>query len=608
MHKNMNNRQIAELLRAISAAYEIKGSKNNRFRTAAYDNAADAVEHLSSEAKDIWEEGKLEQVSGIGESISRHMEEVFIKGTSKHFEKILGDLPPAMFELLKLNGVGPRRAYQLSRGLKINNKNPIQDLEKKAKKGKVAQLEGFGKESEADILSAISEYQAKKANRMLLPQAENIAAEILNWMKKAKEVEKIETLGSLRRRASTVGDIDLAVATKNPKAVLAHFVKYPKALRILGKGDHKASIVLPNDIQVDLMTIDPDSFGSLLQHFTGSKHHNIALRQYAQDRGLSLSEYGIRKLQNKSTKTQSNSKSKLKKFKTEEAFYNFLGLKYLPPELREDMGEIEASLRQAQGKPNGLPNVVKLSDIKADLQLHSSFNIETSHDLGNDTMEKMTEKANQLGYEYIAFTEHNPSQSGHSEKDIVKILKHKKEKVLRLNENKNYSRVKKVFNSLEIDILPDGSLPVSDRGLEFVDFALVSIHSSFRKSRREMTRRVLRALKHPKVKIFAHPTGRILNRRESIELDWEEIFQFCLDNSKWVEINASPKRLDLPDYLVREAVKCGVKLTLGTDAHNIAAMDNMKYGVDVAQRGWAQKSDIINTRSLKEFELLIFSL
>lgn len=604
----MNNRQIAELLRAISAAYEIKGSKNNRFRTVAYDNAADAVEHLSSEAKDIWEEGKLEQVSGIGESISRHMEEVFIKGTSKHFEKILGDLPPAMFELLKLNGVGPRRAYQLSRGLKINNKNPIQDLEKKAKKGKVAQLEGFGKESEADILSAISEYQAKKANRMLLPQAENIAAEILNWMKKAKEVEKIETLGSLRRRASTVGDIDLAVATKNPKAVLAHFVKYPKALRILGKGDHKASIVLPNDIQVDLMTIDPDSFGSLLQHFTGSKHHNIALRQYAQDRGLSLSEYGIRKLQNKSTKTQSNSKSKLKKFKTEEAFYNFLGLKYLPPELREDMGEIEASLRQAQGKPNGLPNVVKLSDIKADLQLHSSFNIETSHDLGNDTMEKMTEKANQLGYEYIAFTEHNPSQSGHSEKDIVKILKHKKEKVLRLNENKNYSRVKKVFNSLEIDILPDGSLPVSDRGLEFVDFALVSIHSSFRKSRREMTRRVLRALKHPKVKIFAHPTGRILNRRESIELDWEEIFQFCLDNSKWVEINASPKRLDLPDYLVREAVKCGVKLTLGTDAHNIAAMDNMKYGVDVAQRGWAQKSDIINTRSLKEFELLIFSL
>lgn len=604
----MNNRQIAELLRAISAAYEIKGSKNNRFRTAAYDNAADAVEHLSSEAKDIWEEGKLEQVSGIGESISRHMEEVFIKGTSKHFEKILGDLPPAMFELLKLNGVGPRRAYQLSRGLKINNKNPIQDLEKKAKKGKVAQLEGFGKESEADILSAISEYQAKKANRMLLPQAENIAAEILNWMKKAKEVEKIETLGSLRRRASTVGDIDLAVATKNPKAVLAHFVKYPKALRILGKGDHKASIVLPNDIQVDLMTIDPDSFGSLLQHFTGSKHHNIALRQYAQDRGLSLSEYGIRKLQNKSIKTQSNSKSKLKKFKTEEGFYNFLGLKYLPPELREDMGEIEASLRQAQGKPNGLPNVVKLSDIKADLQLHSSFNIETSHDLGNDTMEKMTEKANQLGYEYIAFTEHNPSQSGHSEKDIVKILKHKKEKVLRLNENKNYSRVKKVFNSLEIDILPDGSLPVSDRGLEFVDFALVSIHSSFRKSRREMTRRVLRALKHPKVKIFAHPTGRILNRRESIELDWEEIFQFCLDNSKWVEINASPKRLDLPDYLVREAVKCGVKLTLGTDAHNIAAMDNMKYGVDVAQRGWAQKSDIINTRSLKEFELLIFSL
>ena len=343
------------------------------------------------------------------------------------------------------------------------------------------------------------------------------------------------------------------------------------------------------------MAQPPESYGSLLQHFTGSKHHNIALREYALKNGLSLSEYGIRKSQTPG--------SKIQKFKTEKEFYRYLGLEYIEPELREDTGEIEAA------KGNMLPKLVELKDVKSDLQIHSSFDIETSHDLGESTMEEIVKKADELGYEYLAFTEHNPSQKGHTDKQIVEILKKKREKIDQLNyslaKGRN-NRIQKVFNSLEIDMKSDGRLPVSEEGLDTLDFALVSIHSNFDLERGAQTKRVLSALSHPKVKIFAHPTGRKLNEREGAELNWPEIFNFCLKNEKWIEINCDPMRLDLPDTLVREAVKTGVKLTFGTDAHHKDGLNNMIFGLSVARRGWATSSDIINTRSLGEFEKLIF--
>jgi DNA polymerase (family 10) len=338
------------------------------------------------------------------------------------------------------------------------------------------------------------------------------------------------------------------------------------------------------------MVQEPDSYGSLLQHFTGSKHHNIALREYAIKHDMSLSEYGIKK------------KGKMVKCTSEEEFYKTLGMEWIPPELREDSGEIEAALNHK------LPKLVELFDVKADLQIHSDFDVETSHDLGESSMEEIIKQGSAQGYEYLAFTEHNPSQSGHTEKQTVEILKKKSEKIEQLNYSLRKSGkkgVQKVFNSLEIDILPDGKLPVPNEGLETLDFALVSIHSSFSLDRATMTRRVLSALSHPKVKIFAHPTARKLNEREGIELNWPEIFDFCLKNRKWIEINADPMRLDLPDTLVREAVKKGVKLTLGTDAHHKDGLRNMEFGVSVARRGWATDSDIINTRSLSEFEKLL---
>ena len=279
-----------------------------------------------------------------------------------------------------------------------------------------------------------------------------------------------------------------------------------------------------------------------------------------------------------------------------------MGMEWIPPELREDSGEIEAALE------NKLPKLVEASEIKADLQIHSSFDIETSHDIGESSMAEIVETANSLAYEYLAFTEHNPSKSQHSAGQIVELLKRKREAIDKINYSIVKSKtgsVKKVFNSLEVDILPEGGLPVPEEGLDILDFALVSVHSSFRLAKGDMTKRVLSGLSHPKAKIFAHPTARKLNEREGIELNWPEIFEFCIKNRKWLEINADPMRLDLPDNLVHDAVKAGVKLTLGTDAHHKDGLNNMPYGVSVARRGWATKEDIVNTRNLDQFENLL---
>ena len=593
IYKNMTNVEIADLLRAVSAAYEIQGKKENRFKIIAYGRAADAVEHSSSEIKDLWDDGKLEQLAGVGPSIAQHLGEIFTTGKSKHFDEVMGDIPQAVFELIKIPGIGPSRAATLVRALKISSKSPYDDLKKAAEEGRVAKLEGFGEDSQAAIMKSLEEYKGRDKDRMMLNYAEGRATEVVEWMGQCPEVERVDTLGSLRRKASTVGDIDIAVATDKPKAVLEHFVNFPKKVRILEKGEKTASIIIPGNLQIDLMVGPVSQYGALLQHFTGSKHHNIALREFANKKGWSLSEYGIRKFEARSTKSETN--SKLKKFKTEEEFYKFLGLEYIPPELREDMGEIEAAQRKA------VPSLVELKDIKADLQIHTNFDIETSHDLGESSMEEILDKALALGYEYVAFTDHNPSHSRHSKKQIIELIKRRGEKI------KVIRHKVKAFNSLEVDIMPDGSLPVPEEGLELLDFALVSIHSSFNQSRKEATERVLRAFDNPKVKIFAHPTGRKINEREGVEFEWPKIFEVCKKRNIWLEVNASPSRLDLPDYLVKEAVDAGVKLTMGTDAHHAGDMGNMIYAVYTARRGWAQKNDIINARSLKDFEKFLIS-
>lgn len=588
MNENkLTNLQIADLLKNVAASYQINSETKNKFKIIAYQRAADAVEHATSELKDLFDEGKLEDVPGVGPSIAEHLAELFKTGESKHFKEVMKDVPAPVFELMKVQGIGPKTALKLVKTLGINN---FKELEEAAKEGKIAQMEGFGEDSQAAILKSLGEVKGRE-RRLLFPYANVIAQEIIEWMD-IPAVKKINPLGSLRRKAATIGDLDIAVATDKPASVLEHFVKYPKAQRILEKGTISAGIVVPGDVQVDLMVQPPEAYGALLQHFTGSKHHNIALRELALKKGLSLSEKGIKDL-----KTE-----KMKAYPTEKEFYRAIGLDWVPPELREDAGEIEMAAK------GDLPKLIELSDVRGDLQMHSDFDIETSHDVGASSMRELVEKANSLGYEYIAFTEHNPSRSKHNDAEIIELLKRKKDKVDDINyslkkEKKN--SIQKVFNSLEIDIMPDGKLSVPDAGLELLDFALVSIHSQFRLPRAESTKRILAALNHEKVKVMAHPTGRKINERESVDADWRIIFEFCAKNNKYMEINCDPSRLDLPDFLVKEALDLGCKFTFGTDAHHVDHMDNMPYGINVARRGWLEKADVVNTMSLQDFTKML---
>ena len=600
--KDMDNLEIANLFRAISASYQIEDKDGNKFKIIAYDRAADAIEHLSSEAKDLYDDGKLGEIPGVGESISNHLKEIFHKGKSKHFEKILMKIPESVFELIPLEGIGPKLAFRLVKLLKIEAPNSIEKLKIFAQQGKIQELEGFGEDSQKSILNAIIDYKGK-FKRYLLNYAEDVAVLITEWMKNNKYLLRIDTLGSLRRKDSTIGDIDLSCSTNKPHEIIKHFVNYPNSIRTLEEGERKASIIIPGNIQVDLRVQEPKSYGSLLQHFTGSKHHNIKLREYAMKHksSMSLSEYGITRI----TTTNSNIKYKkpnIIQFSDELSFYNYLNLDWIPPELREDNGEIEASLRHE------LPKLVENKEIKGDLQIHSNYDTQTSHDIGLSDFNKITQKSIEMGYEYIAITDHNPSLGKHTDNQIFDIIKRRKEVIDQYNysfKNLYPKRVFKLFNSLEIDILKDGKLPISERVLQLLDFALVSIHSGFRTERNVLTANIINALDHPKVKIFAHPTGRKLGEREGVDIEWENIFAFCNEHNKWIEINGDPMRLDLPDYLVKEAVKNNILLTLGTDSHHVDHMNNMKYAIYVARRGWAEKRNIINTRSLEDFEKML---
>ncbi len=610
----------------MAAAYEILGE--NQFKVIAYDKAADSIEHATSEIKDLWDDGKLDTVPGIGKSISEHLDELFKTGKVKHFETVMKKVPTGVFPLLGVPGLGPKKAFKLAKILKLNNpKTVIADLAKAAETHKIAGLEGFGEKSESDILVSIEIFNkgAVKENRMELPMADSIAQEVIFYLKKLSAVQKIDVLGSLRREVSTIGDIDIAVATTKPKEIIDYFVKFPHQ-KLIEQGPTGASLLLHNGRQVDLRVADPKTYGAMLQYFTGSKNHNIKLRTWALSKGLSLSEYGIKNTDTGKTST----------YATEEEFYKALKLPWIPPELREDKGELEAALRQVQGKPDGLPKLVELKDIKGDLHIHTSFDLEPSHDLGASPLTDYLDRAAELGYEYIGISDHNPSTGNHSPEKITEIMKKRqsfyknelakwqqnyKNKSLRdrsdgeaISQNKYgiaaspakqdpRNDIKGIFIMCEVDIQPDGRLALPDKAFDFVDAVIVSVHTVFNQSKEVMTKRVIVGMTaHPKVRILGHPTGRLLARREGYELDWEKIFETCRKNKIALEINAHPVRLDLPDTIVYEAVKKGLIFCIDTDSHQVDQMSVMKYGVSVARRGWATKNDIVNTLEYNKFK------
>lgn len=580
----MTNQEVAKLLSNVAVAYSILDENKYKFQIIAYQRAAESISKLNNEFSSYLQKENKEKIPGIGNGIMAHLKELFRSGKVKHFESVLKKIPSSVFVLLNIPTFGPKKAYKLVKILKINNpKSAIQDIKKAAESGKIAKIPSFGEKSQEDILRALKEYSkgGEKNNKMILPYAFALASSIISYLKKSPLVITAETLGSLRRMKETIGDVDIAVSSDKSKSIIAYFTEYPNKERVVEQGEKTASIVAGGR-QIDLMVQTPKSFGSLLQHFTGSKEHNIKLREYALKKGLSISEYGIKNLKT----------GKIKNFTDEKGVYNYLGLDDIPPELREGKNEIELA------KTHTLPKLLELNNIKGDLHIHSNYNIEPSHDLGTNDYETLIKKAIELKYEYIGFSEHNPSISKHNKDQIYSIL---------LRRNKIIEQIKKsiknirIINLLEIDILSSGELPIDNRSLSLIDAAIVSIHSAFHQEKEIMTKRILKGLSYPKVKILAHPTGRLVNKRSGYEADWEKIFKYASENSKALEINSWPERLDLPSALVEEAKNYGVKFVINTDAHETSQMKNMFFGVSVARRAACSKKDILNTLPYEDF-------
>ena len=572
----ISNAKVAKILRNVVAAYTIKKA-GNIFQIRAYENAADSIEHSTAEIWDLWEEGKLDTVPGLGKAIQGYLDELFKKGEVVHFIDVQKGIPKIVFELLDIPGVGPKTAQKIAE-FGISN---LADLEKKLKDGKLIE-KGFSAKLAQNILEGLRQ-SSSKSGRMLLPYAFAQAEKILSYINISKDVIDAHFLGSLRRMVATIGDLDFSASSKNSEKVIDYFCKMPNVSRIQDKGPNMATIVLKNGLQLDLLVGEPDSYGALLQHFTGSKNHNIHLRTLALRKGLSLSEQGVRRVQNE----------KIIETKTEEEFYDLLGMQTPLPELREDSGEIEAALAHK------LPSLVELKDIKGDLHLHSNFPIKSpSHGPGVNSIEEIVSTGKSLGYEFIGISDHPLGISTTSEKEKIEWVKQRTKFIQNIRSKTKSIRV---LNGLEIDILGDGSLSVPEEGLKMLDYCIAGIHSGHRGSKESITKRLLAALNSPYVDIISHPTNRLLNERDSSDADWPEIFRLAAKNNKLLEINGFPNRLDLRDDLVRMALEYGVKFVINTDAHQVEQMNNMKFGVSVARRGWAESKDIVNTWDWKDF-------
>lgn len=568
------NKEIVTILKEALASMEVKDV--NKFEIRAYQNAAAAIDNLTTSVFELWENNRLKEIPGVGTTLASHLDELFNTGTVKRFEELQSGLPQGMFSLIGIRGIGAKKALKLAMAFKLaTREDAVEKLKLVAEAGKIRNLESFGEKSEQDILKAITETKMTKneKQRLLLYQAEEIAERLINYIKECKAVLQVEALGSLRRRNSTVGDLDIAVSTNDSEQVIAHFMKFSEIEDNLGQGEKKARVVLKNDIQVDLRTSTPEAFGSMMQYFTGSKQHNVILRTYALEHGKSLSEYGIK------------FKDKLHEFADEEGFYKFVGLQYIPPELRSGKNEVETA------HAHKIPQLIELSDLKGDLHTH------TNDSDGINSFEEMTAEAIRLGYEYYGVSDHAPSVQNRGYAEVAKIIKEKRAKIEKFNKSQNKL---KVLFGYEVNILADATLALPDELLKELDYVIASVHTSFTQDREKMTERLVKALENPYVTILGHPTGRLINEREACDVNWAKVFEAASANHKIIEINSQPNRLDLTDDLVKEALEYGIKFIISTDAHAIDQLHMMRYGVDVARRGWLTKESVVN-QGMSEF-------
>lgn len=567
----MKNKLAAEIFRHIAELLEIQGE--NPFRIRAYLKAAQNLESLSEDIADLAQRSELEKIPGIGKDLAEKIKEIVGTGKLKFYQRLQQDIPEGLTALMSVPGLGPKTAKLLFDKLQIKN---IADLEKAVRKHKISTLPGIKEKTEENILQGIA-LTRQAQEKMSLAEAMSVADGFIQALRKLKETKHIEPAGSLRRRKETVRDVDILVTSRQAKRVMDLFVKLPQVKQVLLQGPTKSSVLTRGNIQVDLRIVQPRSFGAALLYFTGSKEHNIKLRQLAVKRGLKINEYGLFK------------KDRYVVGKTEQEIFKRLKLAYIHPELREDRGEIEAGLK---GK---LPKVIGLKDIKGDLHVHSQWSD------GSYSIEDISKAAQEKGYEYIAICDH--SQSIKIAKGLsIERLKRQIDLIHKLNRKLKGMRV---LAGSEVDIKGDGSLDYPDAILRELDIVIAAIHTGFKQGQEQLTKRITAAMDNKYVNIISHPSGRLIGRRQAYALDMEAVLQKAAQTATLMEINAFPDRLDLTDINAHRAKQLGVKMAISTDAHMLEQLDFMYLGVTVARRGWLEKKDVVNTFSLEKLWKLL---
>ncbi|MEA1927823.1 MAG: DNA polymerase/3'-5' exonuclease PolX [Candidatus Auribacterota bacterium] len=564
----MDNQKISQFLIEIADLLDIKG--DNPFRIRSYRNGARTVRDLTENLVSIvrGKDEDLTQIPGIGASLAGKIREIVETGNLKFLDDLKKQLPPGLPEILKIEGIGPKKAKLFYEEAGVDS---VESLDEAAESGKLHDLFRIGDKTEKKILRAIKNYQ-KGVGRFRIDRGFTYAQSITDYLDSVPNLTELLPAGSLRRRRETIGDIDILAVSGKPTTLMDRFVDYDRAAEILAQGTTKSSIRLQDGLQVDLRVMKPREFGSALLYFTGSKAHNIALRKRAREMGMKLSEYGVFR-EDKAIAGQ-----------TEDECYRALELPWIPPELRENRGEIEAA---AEGK---LPRLIELNDIRGDCHMHT-----TASD-GKNSIEEMARTAKDIGYSYIAITEHSKAvriAGGLNEKELAEHL-------LRIEEANSKIKGIRILKGIEVDIMGDGTLDLKDEILKKCDVVIASIHSRFNLPEKEMTKRIIRGIKNRQVNILGHPTGRLLLEREPYRVDMEEVIKVAAGEGVVLEINSHPRRLDLNDIHTRMAKDRGARLIINTDAHSIKHLELMKYGIFTARRGWLEKEDVINTYPLKK--------
>jgi DNA polymerase (family 10) len=569
----IHNSDIEEIFNRVAELLEMEDA--NPFRVRAYRNAARTIGGLSKSVADMVESGEsLSDLPGIGKDLARKTKEIVETGTLSQLEELEKETPAELHDVLKLPGLGPKKVKALYKELNIDS---LTTLETAAKDKKIRELDGFGEKTEENILKEVQRDTGDK-KQIRLSVAEQISKPLVDYLKKSKGVKDIDIAGSFRRRKETVGDLDILATCKKGSTVMDRFVAYEDVDTVVSKGKTRSSVILDSGLQVDLRVLPQAGYGAALHYFTGSKAHNIAIRKIAQKKNLKINEYGVYK------------KDKRMAGKTESAIFKQADLPYIEPELREDRGEIQAA------RKNRLPHLITLDDIVGDLHAH------TNATDGKSSLKDMISAAQEHGYEYLAVSDHSKSLSvarGFDEKRLREQL----EEIDRLNETMKQNFT--VLKSIEVDIREDGSLDLPDSVLKELDITTCSVHAKFNLSKEKQTERILRAMENPYFYIMGHPTGRLINERAPYDVDMERLMAAAKDRNCFMELNAQPERLDLNEIHCKAAKEMGVKIAICTDAHSIHELDNMRFGIGQARRGWLEPEDVLNTRSWEALKKLL---